>query len=126
MKKIIAILLAFIMAFGCCFAEPIATPTDLEESIEYVEIADDDFGHIENITPRVFIEMSPDHVSMYDEVTLTAILMDFPPEYTIFWQYSMDQEEWFIIENEHGYQYIFVLTPENYQYWWRVCVQIEG
>ena len=63
---------------------------------------------------------------MYDEITLIAILMDFPNEHTIYWEYSHDCEEWIRVEGEHESTYTFILTPDNMNYWWRVCVVIEG
>lgn len=125
MKRIFAFILAILMVFSCCFAES-ATPTDLlANETEYVEIADDDYGFI-TTTPKVYLEMSPDTVRLYDEITLIAILVDFPPEHSIYWQYSIDCENWIIIEGEHEQTYVFVVTPENMNYWWRVCVTVEG
>ena len=123
---IIAFILALIMA--CCnigigFAQE-ATPTDLNSSIEIIEIEDDDYGYV-SVDPRIFIQMDPEYVSMYDELTLIAILMDFPPEHTIYWEYSIDKQNWIIIENEHENTYTFIVTPENVDYWWRVCVKVE-
>jgi len=125
-KRIIAFILALIMAFGNIgigFAQE-ATPTDLDTSMEIVEIEDDDYGYV-SVDPRVFIQMDPEYVSMYDELTLIAILMDFPPEHTIYWEYSIDEQNWIVIENEHENTYTFIVTPENVNYWWRVCVKVE-
>jgi hypothetical protein len=108
------------------FAYGAATPTDLSPiEDEYVEIADDDFGHIEGIEPRVFIIIEPKQVAMYDEVTFRAILMDFPDDYTIYWEYSTNQEDWSRVEGEHEITYTFVITPDNYDLWWRVCVEVR-
>lgn len=130
MKRILAFLLAILIAFcncGTVFAES-ATPTDLECEIEYAEFEDDDFGHIDAalLTPRIFIEMSPEYVAMYEEVTLWAILIDVPENHYIEWEYSEDCEHWTAIEGEHETTYLFVITPENMNYWWRVRVIFEG
>lgn len=126
MKRLLALLLSLfvIMAPIGIFAQGAATPTDLTIEDEYVEIADDDFGYIEEVEPRVFIIIEPENVAMYEEVTFRAILMDFPEEHTIYWQYSTDQKEWFDIEGEHETTYTFVVTPDNYDLWWRVCVML--
>ena len=130
MKRILAFILAILIAFcncGIIFAES-ATPTDLGPAIEYEEFEDDDFGSIDSalLTPRVFIEMSPEYVHMYDEITLTAILIDMPENHYIEWEYSTDCEHWIVIEGEHEQTYLFIITPENYQNYWRVKVTIEG
>jgi len=125
-KKILAALLAFVMIFCFAFAEQPATPTDLASEPEIIEIADDDFGHIEYATPKVFLEMSPEIVHMGDEITLTAILMDFPEDVTIYWEYSNNCVDWFVIEGEHENLYTFILTPDNLGYYWRVRVHYEG
>ena len=128
MKRILALVLTIIIAFCNCgigFAAS-ATPTDLIPDIEYTEFEDDDFGYIDQslITPRVFIQMSPETIYMYDEVTLTAILVDMPEEHYIEWEYSTDCEHWIVIEGEHEQTYLFIITPENYQNYWRVKVTI--
>ena len=130
MKRVLAFLLALLIALcncgiGVC---EYATPTDLSEPIEYMEFEDDDFGHIDAslLTPKVFIEMSPEYVNLYDEITLTAILIDIPNEHYIEWETSEDCEHWVIIEGEHEQTYLFILTPENMNNWWRVRVTFEG
>lgn len=71
--------------------------------------------------------MSPEYdIQMYDEITLTAILIDMPDNHFIEWQYSEDCEHWIIIDGEHEQTYLFIITPENAHYWWRVRVTIEG
>ena len=72
------------------------------------------------------MEICPEILHMYEEVTFIAILMDFPAEHTIYWEYSKDCIDWFVIENEHEQIYNFILTPENIDYFWRVRVSIEG
>lgn len=126
MKRLIAFLLALFIVITPIgiFAQDPATPTDLINEIEYTEIADDDFGYIENLEPQVFLRMEPNQVAMYDEITLIAVLINFPENYFIEWQYSIDQEEWLIIEDEHELTYTFIVTPENYNLWYRVCVTI--
>lgn len=132
MKRILAFLLAFLIILGNCgiiYAQSSATPTDLGEVVEYVEFEDNDFGRIdpELLTPQVFITMSPEYdIQMYDEITLTAVLIDMPENHYIEWQYSEDCEHWIIIDGEHEQTYLFIITPENMHYWWRVCVTIEG
>ena len=125
MKRVLAFILAFLIALcncGVAFTQSYATPTDIESPVEYIEFEDDDFGHIEEVEPRVFIEMSPEYVRMYDEITLTAILMDIPEEHYIEWECSSDCEHWIIIEGEHEQTYLFILTPENMGQYYRVKV----
>ena len=126
MRRLLAFFMALFIVFVPVgiFAQGPATPTDLFNDTEYMEFEDDDFGYIEGIEPRVFIKMDPNEVAMYDEITLIAILMDFPDGYTIEWQYSKDQEEWFVVEGENKITYTFVVTPDNYDLWYRVCVTI--
>lgn len=125
MKRLLALLVALVFVVTPIgFAGGVATPTDLPIEDEIIEIADDDFGYIEGIEPRLFLRITPESVAMYDEVTFIAILMDFPENYTIYWEYSKDQIEWTRVDGEHEITYTFVVTPDNYDLWWRVCVMI--
>ena len=127
MKRIGLILLCFVLICGIALGESPATPTDLEEVYEIFE--DDDYGYIDFdlIDRQVFVEFLKNPTYLGEEVTLVAILINFLPTdiYTFEWQYSLDQDTWFILENEHQQTYTFVLTTENCAYWWRVKVTIE-
>lgn len=129
MKRIVAFLLAILLIFGTCglaFMEQPATPTDLYD-VEYIEIADDDFGYVPQPEPHVYIEMSPDMVYMYDTVTLTAILVDVPEDHQFEWQYSPDDcQTWITIEGACEQTYSYTISPENLGFYWRVCVHYEG
>ena len=123
MKKLIVLILAFICLCTNTFASP-ATPTDLED---YIEIDDDDFGYVNPLDRRVFLEWLKTPTYYDEEVTLVAILMDFLPTdiYTFVWEYSEDCEQWNIIENEHEQTYTFIINETNMHYYWRVRVVLE-
>ena len=138
MKRIIAILLAIIMAFGVCFAEQ---PIDTEPMVEYVEvieeiayeeiedvieIADDDCGYVEEFIPRAFLDLGSDTLVLYSQVTLTAILIDFPPERTITWECSQNGTDWQAVQSGDSQTYTFTLTPDNLDYLWRLSITYEG
>ena len=110
MKKLMVLLLALIYLFGSAMSESPATPTDLED---YIEIEDDDFGHIdpELLERKVFLTWLNEPIYYNEEVTLVAILMDFLPTdtYTFTWEYSEDGINWIEIEGEHEQMYTFVI-----------------
>ena len=132
LKRIAAFLLALLLIFSpMCMrtayaAGNPATPTDLYEEI--VEFEDDDFGYIDRafIERKVFLDwlVKPQHYG--DEVTLIAILIDFLPTdvYTFTWEYSLDCEEWFEIEDEHEQTYSFIFEPYIRDYYFRVVVHL--
>jgi len=123
MKKLIALLLALICFFGSAVSETPATPTDL------TDFEDDDAGYIDPalIKRQVIIDwlIKPQHYG--DEVTLIAILINFLPTdiYTFIWQYSLDGEEWFDVENEHEQTYTFIFERYMRHYYFRVTVIVE-
>ena len=126
MKKFIALLLALIYLFGGAIGDSPATSTDIDD---YIEIDDDDFGHIdpELLERRVFLTWLTEPKYYYEEVTLIAILMDFLPTdtYTFTWEYSEDYENWIKIEGEHEQMYTFIIDEINVHYYWRVKVTWE-
>ena len=123
MKKLIALLLALTCLFGSAMSDSPATPTDLED---YIEIDDDDFGYIEPelLERKVFLTWLTEPTSLYEEVTLIAVLMDFLPTdiYTFIWEYSVDEINWIEIEGEHEQMYTFIFDETNVHYYWRVRV----
>ena len=100
---------------------------------EEVEIADDDWGHVDDaILPReVHISFLKEPQFFSDEVILVATLINFRFEdsYTIYWQYCEDptaeEIEWKDIEGEHSQVYNFILDKTNYVYGYRVIVVVE-
>ena len=100
---------------------------------EEVEIADDDWGHVDDaILPReVHISFLKEPQFFGDEVILVATLINFRFEdsYTIYWQYCEDptaeEIEWKDIEGEHSQVYNFILNKTNYMYGYRVIVVVE-
>ena len=126
MKKLMVLLLALIYLFGSAMSESPATPTDLED---YIEIEDDDFGHIdpELLERKVFLTWLTEPIYYNEEVTLVAVLMDFLPTdtYTFTWEYSEDGINWIEIEDEHEQMYTFVIDEINVHYYWRVKVTWE-
>ena len=130
--KIIALLLAFILCFciyGSAVSENAATPTDLEEEQELIEIDDDDWGDIDiEFERQVYIDGPIISANIGDTVVLTAILVNFKESDIIRfeWQYTTDLENWRIIEGANKQNYDFILTEENYYYWYRVRVMVEG
>ena len=127
MRKLIALLLALICLFGSAVSESPATSTDLEPV--YTVFEDDDYGYIDFdlLERQVFLDVLKNPIYLEEEVTLVAILVNFLPTdtYTFEWQYSIDQNTWFILENENQQTYTFVLTTENCAYWWRVKVIVQ-
>lgn len=130
--KIMALLLAFILCFciyGSAVSENAATPTDLEEEQELIEIDDDDWGDIDiEFERQVYIDGPIISANIGDTVVLTAILVNFKESDIIQfeWQYTTDLENWRIIEGANKQNYDFILTEENYYYWYRVRVIVEG
>ena len=130
--KIMALLLAFILCFciyGSAVSENAATPTDLEEKQELIEIDDDDWGDIDiEFERQVYIDGPIISANIGDTVVLTAILVNFKESDIIQfeWQYTTDLENWRIIEGANKQNYDFILTEENYYYWYRVRVIVEG
>lgn len=130
--KIIALLLAFILCFciyGSAVSENAATPTDLEEEQELIEIDDDDWGDIDiEFERQVYIDGPIISANIGDTVVLTAILVNFKESDIVQfeWQYTTDLENWHIIEGANKQNYDFILTEENYYYWYRVRVIVEG
>lgn len=126
MKKLIVFLLAFICVCGYAIGDSPATPTDLYES--YTEIEEDDWGELEiEFERKVYITMDKEPEHLNDEMILVATLVDFQPEdrYRIFWQYSVDGEEWYDVENEHKQTFSIIINETNCHYWWRVMVRME-
>ena len=132
LKRIAAFLLALLLIFNPMCMRPAyaadypATPTDMYEDV--IEIDDDDWGQIDPdmFERKVYIEMVQEPCYYGDEVILVAILVDFQPEDnpTFEWQYSIDCEEWFTLENETDQIYRFIISHENAEYYYRVVVRI--
>ena len=124
MKKLMALLLALICLFGSAVSESPATPTDLIE--DYIEIDDDDFGHIDSelLERKVYLTWLTEPICYNEEATLVAILVDFLPTdiCTFIWEYSEDGEQWNIIEDEYEQMYTFIIDETNVHYYWRVRV----
>ena len=109
-------------------SENAATPTDLIEE-ELVEIDDDDWGKIDiEFERQVFLTIGKDPQYLGDEMILIATLINFKPEdnYEIFWQYSTDENLWIPIEGEHEQTLTVTIDKNNYDYWWRVSIKMEG
>ena len=126
MKKLIALILAFICLYGYAIGESPATPTDLEG--EYI-FEDDDWGCIDIPRQRrVFLmsEKQPQYVG--DTAIFYVVLMDFSPNdnIQIYWQYATDSahNKWISIENEHDFTYTFIVNEINMYYWYRVLVEV--
>ena len=123
MKKIIAFILVFMCICSYAFAEEPATQTDL------YEFEDDDWGEITITFERqVYINGPLGPFTIGDEITFTAILVNFQPEDILhfFWQYAIDNNlEWQYIEGENQQTYTFILNEENCKYYYRVIVEWE-
>ena len=124
MKRLITILLAFILILGYTYAESPATPTDLEE------IDDNDYGCITaQLDRQVFLQIlnEKSYYCVGDKVTLVAILINFLPEdkCTFVWEYTTDHITWHIVPNADEQTYTFILNEETTNYYWRVTVYIE-
>lgn len=123
MKRLITFILICLCIFNCALGEMSATPTDLKD---YIEIEDDDFGHIdpELLERRVFLTWLTEPIYYYEEVTIIAVLMDFLPTdiCTFTWEYSEDGINWIEIEGEHEQMYTFIIDKTNVHYYWRVKV----
>lgn len=100
---------------------------------EIVEIAEGDWGYVDpEIIPReVHITFLTEPKYFGDEATIVATLVNFRPEdnYTIYWQYctdaTLDEPDWITIEGENSRLYSFIVDRDNYQYGYRVLVQME-
>ena len=57
-------------------------------------------------------------------ITLTAKLIGFDNrQYTLQWQYSVDNENWIDISGAHDITYTYTLDETTTQYTWRVVAQ---
>lgn len=100
---------------------------------EIVEIAEGDWGYVDpEIIPReVHITFLTEPKYFGDEATIVATLVNFRSEdiYTIYWQYctdaTLDEPDWITIEGENSRLYSFIVDKDNYQYGYRVLVQME-
>ena len=120
MKKIIIFLLVIMMC-NLAFGET-TTPTDLLE-----EIDDEDWGEIEiKFERQVFISINNTGKHFGDTVTITATLINFQTDdiYTFQWQYAEALPNWKNIQGAQEQIYSFILTKENYLYWYRVLVEL--
>lgn len=128
MKRILLILLCFLLVVGTAFSESPATPTDLIEEEDYVEIDDDDWGEVTiKFERQVYIDVDPkDNVTAGDTVTFTAVLVNFKSSdvFTFQWQYTSDTTNWISINGATEQTYSFIVDKENYMYWWRVMVTL--
>ena len=130
MKKLIAILFAFICLFGVAISEESpATPTDLEEYEEYYTFEDDDYGSIavELLERKVYLQFLKEPTYYGEEVTLVAILVDFRENDICHfeWEESLDGETWWVIVGETEQTYTFTITHSNIDHYWRVKVTVE-
>jgi hypothetical protein len=58
------------------------------------------------------------------DIIMTVELVNFKEDdvYTVGWQYSIDGEEYFDIEDAHELTYEYMLDEENITYYWRASV----
>ena len=86
------------------------------------------FTHINDTTDYKF-NIRPRYFG--DEATIVATLVNFRSEdiYTIYWQYctdaTLDEPDWITIEGENSRLYSFIVDRDNYQYGYRVLIQME-
>ena len=123
-----------LLIFFCIFLINIAicdeSDTSLDSMIseEYAFFEDDDFGYIDPniIEKKVFIVYDDDPLYFGEEVTLIAVLMDFPPaDYNFIWEFSENGTDWSEIKNENEQTYTFILNKCNSAYYWRVTVILQ-
>lgn len=126
MKRLLLILLCFLLIAGISIGDSPATPTDIEE---YTIFEDDDFGYIDPslIERKVFLQFLKEPTYYGDEVTLIAILVDFRENdiYRFEWEESEDGEEWWRIIGADEQTYSFIVDHENVTHYWRVLVILE-
>lgn len=124
MKKFITMLLGLLLIYNVAITEDFLDEYVSDEE-QYVYIEDDDYGEI-TYDPQIIIYADKDTYHQGDIVILYAHLIDFFifPQYTIYWQYSEDLENWITIEGEHGLSYSYIISPANYKYYWRVLVKV--
>ena len=110
MKRLLLILLCFLLIAGISIGDSPATPTDIEE---YTIFEDDDFGYIDPslIERKVFLQFLKEPTYYGDEVTLIAILVDFRENdiYRFEWVESEDGEEWWEIIGADEQTYTFII-----------------
>lgn len=126
MKRLIALLLIFIMLCSGSALSDEATPTDLEE---YYTFEDDDFGYIsvELLKRKVYLEFLKEPTYYGEEVTLVAVLVDFRDDdiYHFEWEESEDGETWQVIVGAYQSTYTFIIDHDNATHYWRVKVYLE-
>jgi len=121
MKRFISILLCICFCLCTTGAASSATPTDLD-------VTDDNPGWINiKLIPKVYIVVEKPPEYFGDLVVLTAVFVDFQgyKVTNIRWEYAINENEWFPIENGHHKNYIFIFTHTNWLYWYRVFVEWE-
>ena len=64
-----------------------------------------------------------DPLHFNDTVTFIAIIQGYDNiDYTIQWQYSTDNNNWYDIAGANDLTYSITVTQDNYRHYWRVCV----
>ena len=58
-----------------------------------------------------------------DEVILTCIIQGIISDYTIEWEYRVNEDSDFISLECHEEKYSYILTPENEEYEYRVVIR---
>lgn len=148
MKKEIKIIIAIVSAITCALVIAIlatrgqlkATDSadadydltmDTVESVEEVQINTKDGSYIppETVERTVVVTTNLDdaeYIKFGMEYILTATLSGFDGlDYEIRWQRSLDLQNWETVEGAVGEQYSFILSEENYQYYWRADVVVN-
>ena len=108
--------------------EPIVSNETVEAPQSEMEFSDDDWGEVTiTLAREVYISFLEEPEYFGDTVTLVITLVNFKDEdvYTIHWQYCIDVPDWLFLEDEHEHTYSFVLTEENYEYLYRVLVDLH-
>ena len=124
MKRILLLLLSIFLLVNIAVCDE----SDTSVLEEYAFFEDNDFGFIDPniIEKKVFIVCDENPLYFGEEVTLIAVLMDFPPaNYKFIWEFSENKEDWSEVENENKQTYTFLLDERNCAYYWRVTVILQ-
>ncbi len=80
-----------------------------------------------NRTIDIYYSWNNEEPALGGEVTFIAVLYGYDNlEYTIQWQQSADDVNWYDIADANDTHYVETITRENYRDYWRVQVTITG
>ena len=104
--------------------DPIPTATVPADATKKLTLAD---ALDENRTIDIYVSWNNEKPALNGGVTFIAVMKGYDNlEYTLQWQQSQDNENWYDISDANDFRYEEIITRENYKDFWRVRVTITG